>query len=471
MKRWISVLLIIIILSGMDTVSFAEGRAILAVGDSISAGYGLSDRVKECFVSLMAEEGDTVINKAVDGNEAPDIISQLTDEENENYIAEDTIKKADIVTITCGGNDMMDLLYEKIAEAYPDYHPKHWTITKDEVLSELADGNAYALTAALNVLNSKRDIYYMKDGDFDIRLAEFTENLLWITDYIHTINPAVKIVVATQYNPYVEFEKSFAYGVIYRGMEDGAVRLNEAIKENAEAGGYTVCDIKAAFDGYSGSEDLYNANPQSGSFNLDFHPTKAGHELIAEKFGEIINKKHRLGIENEDGTYSLPDDVVGYYITNAQSETRFLGAGVYVAEEGDSVHEVYINVKLVEGAQVKLDGSALRFIATVDRSSFDAMGYGMALTSEGSEEKFEVEAQNWQSDTCFTVKIENLRKENYSRKYTATPFVRVRYDNGEEKVIYGTRTVTRSAYEVASGLTEKEETEEELKEALKVYLE
>ena len=99
------------------------------------------------------------------------------------------------------------------------------------------------------------------------------------------------------------------------------------------------------------------------------------------------------------------------------------------------------------------------------------MGYGMALTREGSEEKFEVEAQNWQSDTCFTVKIENLRKENYSRKYTATPFVRVRYDNGEEKVIYGTRTVTRSAYEVASGLTEKEETEEELKEALKVYLE
>lgn len=470
MKKWISVLLIIIMLSGMDTVSFAEERVILALGDSISAGYGLDDRVTECFVSLMAEEGDTVINKAVDGNEAPDIIGQLKNEENENYIAEDIIKKADIVTITCGGNDMMDLLYEKIAEEYPNHHPKHQKITKDEVLSEMAEGNPYALVAALNVLNSERDAYYMNDGAFDTRLAEFTGNLLWITDYIHSINSAVKIVVATQYNPYVEFEKSFAYGVIYRGMEDGAVRLNEAIKENSKAGGYTVCDVKGAFDEFSGDEDLYNASIESGSFNLDFHPTKAGHELIAETFSEIINKKHRFGIENEDGTYSLPCDVVGYYITDAHSETRFVGAGVYDAEEGDSVHEVYINVELAEGAQVKLNGGAIRFIAMVDRSNFDAEGYGMALTSEGSEEKIEVKAQNWQSDTCFTVKIENLKKENYSRRYTATPFVKVRYDNGEEKVIYGTRAVTRSAYEVASGLIEKEETDEELKEALKIYI-
>ena len=68
MKQWISVLLICILLLGMSTVSFAAERTILALGDSISAGYGLSDREGECFVSLITLTGDTIINKAVDGN-------------------------------------------------------------------------------------------------------------------------------------------------------------------------------------------------------------------------------------------------------------------------------------------------------------------------------------------------------------------------------------------------------------------
>lgn len=108
----------------MSTVSFAKNCTILALGDSISAGYGLSDREAECFVSLMAQEGDSVINHAVDGNKATDIISQLTDTENENYVSPEDIKNADIVTITCGGNDMMSLLYEKIAIEYQIVHPE-----------------------------------------------------------------------------------------------------------------------------------------------------------------------------------------------------------------------------------------------------------------------------------------------------------------------------------------------------------
>lgn len=470
MKRQISLLLICTLLFGMSPVSFAAERTILALGDSISAGYGLSDREGECFVSLITLTGDTIINKAVDGNEATDIISQLTDTENENYIDPEAIEIADIVTITCGGNDMMALLYEKIATEYTNVHPRKQKITADEVLGKLAQGNVYAIAAAIHVLDIEDDAYYMNDGEFDIRLSVFIENLLWITEYIHTINPEAQIFVATQYNPYVEFENSSGLKVLYFGMEDGATRLNEAIMENAEKGGYKVCDVKAAFDNYTGKEDLYNANPDLDNINLDFHPSKAGHEVIAAVFDEEINNVHRLGVRNSDGTYSLPENVVGYYINDSDGDTQFVDAGIYNKNEGDYVEAVYINASMVDGAQVKLKGSGLRFLIAVDRSMFDAIGYGIKLFAEGSEEEVFVEANAWQTDSLFTVAIENITEENYSRNYTAMPFVKVVYDDGTERVIVGTQSVTRSIHTVAKGLLNKGGLDEVTKSALEEYV-
>ncbi len=471
MKRCISLLLIIAIFLGMNTVSFAQGRVILALGDSITAGYGLNDREAECFVSLVAFSGDTVINKAVDGNEAPDIINQLTDTENENYITPEDIASADIVTITCGGNDMMALLYEKIAAEYKNVHPRKQTIEPHEVLGKLAEGNVYAMVAALNVLDEDDDAYYMNDGEFDVRLDAFIENLLYITEYIKSINPRADIVIATQYNPYVEFTDAATLDVLYFGMEEGAEKLNAAIANNAKEHGYIVADVKSAFDAYRGEEDLYNANPDFDNINLDFHPSKAGHELIAEVFGKVMNV-HRLGVENQDGTYSLPENTLGFYITSTDGDTRFVNAGVYEAKEGDFVCTVFMNVTMAEGAQVKISGdNGLRFIALVDRSEFDAAGYGMKISCEGSEEEIFVDAASWQDDTCFTVAIENIAVENYTRNYTAMPFVRVIYDDGEEKIICSSQSVTRSIFTVAKGLLESGNVHNEtVREALQGYI-
>lgn len=470
MKRHVSLLLTLIMLLGMNAVSFAQERTILSLGDSISAGYGLSDRGGECFVSLITLPGDTVLNKAVDGNEAPDIISQLTDPQNENYISPEAVEKSRIVTITCGGNDMMELLYEKIATEYTNVHPRKQKITADEVLGKLAEGNVYAIAAAIHVLDADDEAYYMNDGEFDIRLNTFIENLLWITTYIHSINTEAEIYVATQYNPYVEFENSSGLKVLHFGMEDGTTRLNEAIMENAEKGGYRVCDVKAAFDSYTGDEDLYNANPDLDNINLDFHPSKAGHEVIAAVFDKKINNVHRLGTRNAYGEYELPENVVGYYITDSEGSMQFVDAGIYKANEGDYVEAVYVNTKLMDGAQVKIEGSGIRFLATVDRSEFDAVGYGMVITSEGSDKDVLVDAATWQSDTVFTVAIENIPEENYSRNYTATPFVKVMYDDGTEKVIVGTQSVTRSIHTVARGLLDKGGLDDETKSALQEYI-
>ncbi len=183
-----------------------------------------------------------------------------------------------------------------------------------------------------------------------------------------------------------------------------------------------------------------------------------------------------LGIDNGDGTYSLPDNVVGYYIGE-----DFVDAGKYTVVEGEVVTTVDFNVTMLSGAQVRygggLDengkistGNGLRFLATVDRSNFDAEGYGMKITAECSSAETIVDADKWQDDTTFTVALTDIAESNYIRKFTATPFVKVKYTDGEEKTIYGTQSVTRSIYNVSAGLlTNGEEYTDELIAVLNAY--
>ena len=80
-----------------------------------------------------------------------------------------------------------------------------------------------------------------------------------------------------------------------------ATKLNNAIKQNAETGEYSVTDVKQAFDDYSGEEDLYNANPSVSDIEVDFHPTAAGHRLIAECFLETMEAPRYLKITDATG--------------------------------------------------------------------------------------------------------------------------------------------------------------------------
>ncbi len=169
-----------------------------------------------------------------------------------------------------------------------------------------------------------------------------------------------------------------------------------------------------------------------------------------------------LGIDNNDGTYSLPENVVGYYF-----DEDFVDAGKYAVVGGEVINTVDFNVTMVNGAQVRygggldengkvMAGNGLRFLAQVDRSEFDAEGYGMKITAEGSSEEEIVNAEKWQDDTTYSVAITDMAESNYIRKFTATPFAKVKYTDGSEKTIYGTETVTRSIYQVAAGLLKDE---------------
>jgi len=278
------------------TVLAVDGRNIIALGDSISTGYGLASPATECFVHRIANPEDTVTNLAINGNTAAGILSQLTDAQHTLPVTAAQLQAAELVTITCGGNDLMALLYRKIAELWNARNPDN-PIAASEVIGKLENKDTGLMMIALELLKRNNEAYLIADPDFQTELNNYIANLNRVTTHIHSVNPDADIIVATQYNPYVEFQGasinmafiSIDLDPIYSGMEDGVTRLNTAIRNNASTGGYYVAEVKAAFDAYTGSGDLYNANPSANAMNVDFHPAAAGHQVLAQTFRAVID--------------------------------------------------------------------------------------------------------------------------------------------------------------------------------------
>ncbi len=275
-----------------------EQPIYLALGDSITYGYEPSDEIlegynytgeqltDECFVQILAKEkGYKAINEGVIGNTAAGIKAQLDSGELDSYINE-----AQIVTITCGGNDLMGLVYSKTADIYNQYYGSSGTLTSDDVVSILGgfkevDQNTQQMLqlSALTVIQ-KMDTDKSYIADFDSAVNEFISNLNEVTSYIKERNSNVSIFVETQYNPYEHFT---AWKTISKHIGNCAVKLNDAIKNNAETGQYTVADVYSAFKGHT--EEYCNARGASkDDLFLDFHPSVEGHKVIAQCFSEVV---------------------------------------------------------------------------------------------------------------------------------------------------------------------------------------
>ena len=110
-----AILLIISLFSCMVIWNTAatEATEYLALGDSISAAYGLESE-EEGFVYLVAKTlGLTSANRAISGNIAVGILDELQTGDLDSLIAD-----AKLITITCGGNDLMNVLYGSVAEVH-----------------------------------------------------------------------------------------------------------------------------------------------------------------------------------------------------------------------------------------------------------------------------------------------------------------------------------------------------------------
>ncbi len=371
-----SILLVLAMLTGMlpMAVFAANAPSYVALGDSISTGYGLASKDTECFTYQLAlEYGYELTDLAVDGNTTAGIIEQLKTDE-----VKTAVKNADFITITVGGNDLMALLYQAMADQYNRNHAKMINASDiPQMMTDRSNPDFMSLVNyAMGLLNPAADIYLIDDPAFNDAIVAFVDSLNQITSDILALNEDANIIVTTQYNPYVEFNGySYQYIIfsidltpIYAGMEAGVTALNTAIKDNATQGGYTVADVKAAFDNYSGTNDLYNADPTT--LSIDFHPTADGHTLIAEAIRLVNPDTPRIPkpqtpefyYSNYERAYVaiLNLDLRAYeYVYELYEEGKSEPVEAGVIEAYYKIQDLYFDYALVSGKTYKLRIKAL----------------------------------------------------------------------------------------------------------------
>lgn len=230
MKRLTALILsisLIFCLFSVNASAESEKPFYLVLGDSIAYGSGISNSKEACYGKIIADtNGYDYSNHSVPGHTTANLISRLS---NEAVVAD--LKKADIISISIGGNDflmsnLIGLIYDSVV---------------------------------------KND-----HTQFDEIAEKFYSNLCEIIDIINSHNEDAIILMQTLYNP--------QSGYLRAPYQQGADRINAAIERyNSEnPNEIVIVDVATAL-----GDDMANYADD------EIHPSAKGNEEIAK----VILKK------------------------------------------------------------------------------------------------------------------------------------------------------------------------------------
>lgn len=234
----------------------------VALGDSLTKGYGLADAEKNRFSAVAAQKLNAAGVKCTERNYGVNGLtsSELLDMINGGEIG--MLDYADVITVDIGANDVLhaadDLIYTNLAG---------------------------------NVLSA--DDYAAVCADEERSLAQCRENTEAIIKALREKNDHAQIIIFTIYNPYRNVNLDLAVegeSLTLAGFTDDLVkRLNENINDIAQAQGCTVGDWYTAFE--INPNNLVNAAYGEGvTTNFDIHPNRDGHAVMGEVCYQAIKK-------------------------------------------------------------------------------------------------------------------------------------------------------------------------------------
>lgn len=272
--------------------------SVVVLGDSIARGYGLENVEDERFSKLLSEKlaphysSVDISNYGVDGMTGEELLAFL----QANPPAE--IAKCDYVLISIGGNNILGQLSSLAAleNLMKGIDPQ---VLTDYILYLNAeegqkDKFIYAVEGVSTLLKSIDSAFLSED--FAKLASDAKEKLSVeipsIVSEIKKQNPNAKIMVQTVYNPYKNMVVTLPHIQQTVDMSAHGINavsgLNEVIKSLSDEQGYAVADVWSAFEG--ASERPINAF--FGLFPLtievDPHPNKIGHRIIAEVYYQLI---------------------------------------------------------------------------------------------------------------------------------------------------------------------------------------
>lgn len=284
-KRLIALLLSLCMLLGMAPLSaLASGESYVALGDSISTGYGLDpEKAEPSFAEQIEQEQELSLTMlAQNGETTASLLEKLADADGAVAKALET---ANVVTLTIGGNDFMNALYEYMAKAYNAENDTSFTAEQFKEALEGKTGDREQATALAFV--TQKISGFAPGASTLLTQLETALNKIASGIRRHTEAP---VVVATQYNPYrfaadeVSGEPATTAQAIADAFDAMLALMNAKIKALEEQEGFFAADVFSAFD-------EAQQNPCNASFlpsNLDFHPNALGHTLMAQTVGEVV---------------------------------------------------------------------------------------------------------------------------------------------------------------------------------------
>ena len=280
-KRLISLCMVLVLcLSLLPITVLAASNSYVALGDSITTGYGLGSE-EQSFAKIVADKNGYDLNTlAADGATSGNLLGVVTAPANA-----ETLKNAGLITITIGGNDLMGALYSYLAEAYNTTNGTSFT-GEDMQLALMGTHPTINQIAALLCLS--QNLAGFVNSGMGNTLSEFQTNLSSILQKLKELNPTAQIIVTNQYNPYGILENS-NYASLVEQFETGIGKLNNAISEVCKSLGVTVADVHTSFaEALDAGENPCNASVAGGTINPDFHPNAYGHELIAAAIADKL---------------------------------------------------------------------------------------------------------------------------------------------------------------------------------------
>ena len=245
-----------------------EKGAYVALGDSISAGYGLEEEELP-FPEVIVQDIDVALTNysQPEGWTSENLLAQLQD--NTDGVM-DAVSNADIITITIGGNDLMDALYAYLAAVLGE------DVSPDYVREMLESGSA-DLAALVQIMESI-DAFPMS-GQASAALLQLSDNLGAALTLIRDANVDATVVIVNQYNPYGHIDNPAAAQIV-EAVDEGVNQLNAALNMFCAPYDVIMADAYGAFEAAEENPcDTYYS--YIDDFNLDFHPNAYGHQLIA----------------------------------------------------------------------------------------------------------------------------------------------------------------------------------------------
>ena len=281
MRRWpAAVLALAMTLALLPAGAFAAGGTLLALGDSITAGYGLAETEEasraDSFVARAAKEmGLRCDNRAVSGATSADLRALV-----ESGAMDEAVEDAAAVSVTIGGNDLFHCLLARTAAVLGR--------GESETMAALTAGESGALSAAFGVLGLVVSREENPDrAALEAAVAACRENVTAAVEYIRGKNPDAPVVLFTQYHPYYWMEQG-AFLLSARQAGQVIDRLNAAL---ATVEGVLLADGRGAF---LRPERLCNAS--LSPLNLDFHPNDRGHAVLAETLVKTLRPFSDVGL-------------------------------------------------------------------------------------------------------------------------------------------------------------------------------